>query len=260
MNEGPDDLHVTLIQADLYWEDIERNLNFFEQAMAGLKGQTDLIVLPEMFATGFSLEPKQLAQGMDGSVVRWMRENAKRLAVDLVGSVIVEEKGAYYNRLIWMSSSGQISCYDKRHLFRFAGEDRAFTPGSSAIVIELNGWRIKPFVCYDLRFPVWTRNRGNEYDICLYVANWPSKRSFHWQTLLAARAIENQAYVIGVNRVGVDGNGHEYNGHSAVYGPEGHVLFSKRSVADISTLRLSYRTLAEYRKNFPVWMDADLAM
>ncbi len=258
MSEVPDDLRVTLIQADLHWEDVEANLKYFERASLGLRGKTDLIVLPEMFATGFSLEPKLLAERMDGPVVSWMRSSSQRLNADIAGSVIIEEGGAYYNRLVWLRPSGQVSWYDKRHLFRFAGENRAFSQGETTLIVELNGWSIKPFVCYDLRFPIWTRNRANEYDICLYVANWPRKRSFHWQSLLVARAIENQAYVVGVNRVGLDGNGHEYSGDSAVYSPEGQILYSKSGVEDISTIHLSYRALKEYRQKFPVWMDVDV--
>lgn len=258
MSGEQNDLRVTLIQADLFWEDVEANLSYFERVIHSLGGKTDLIVLPEMFATGFSLEPELLAQGMDGTVVEWMRSSSQRLNADIAGSLIVEEDGAYYNRLIWMRPSGRLSWYDKRHLFRYAGEDRAFTQGETTIVIELNGWRIKPFVCYDLRFPIWTRNRGNEYDICLYVANWPVKRSLHWQALLVARAIENQAYVVGVNRVGIDGNGHEYSGDSGVYSPEGHTLYSKSGVADSTTISLSYSALKEYRQKFPTWMDADV--
>jgi len=251
------DLRVTLIQADLFWEDIEANFVLFDKEMAGLENQTDLIVLPEMFATGFSLNAENLAQQMDGPIVKWMLAHSRELCADIVGSVIIHENGAYYNRLIWARPSGKIHLYDKKNLFRYDKEHKVYTPGSKKIVVELNGWKIRPFVCYDLRFPVWTRNNNNEYDLCVYVANWPTKRSFHWQALLAARAIENQAYVVGVNRVGTDGNGREYRGDSTVYDPRGGTLYTKRGAADTSTIVLSYRELVDYRSEFPAWMDAD---
>jgi len=213
-----------------------------------------------MFTTGFTMNARDLAQDMEGSVVKWLRLKSNEISTDIVGSVIIREDGRYYNRLLWATPEGKMFIYDKRHLFRFAGEDKVYSVGTRNITVELQRWKIRPFICYDLRFPVWTRNINNQYDIALFIANWPKKRSRHWKALLIARAIENQCYVIGVNRVGRDGNGIIYNGDSSIIDPEGKILFQKSGKECIYSTDLPYKPLKKYREVFPAWMDADIKM
>jgi predicted amidohydrolase len=210
-----------------------------------------------MFTTGFSMNPAHLAQNMNGSSVTWLREKSRQKNADIVGSIIVADNGKFFNRLIWAKPQGQIYTYDKRHLFRMAGEEKVYSEGHQNITVELQGWKIRPFICYDLRFPVWTRNIGNRYDAAIFIANWPERRSVHWKLLLQARAIENQCYVIGVNRVGIDGNGHTYSGDSSIIDPFGSIIFQKQDKAVTYTADLSHETLQNARESFPVWMDAD---
>ena len=210
-----------------------------------------------MFTTGFSMTPAVLSQGMSGMAVVWLQEKARRQNVDLAGSIIVKEDGQFFNRLIWAKPTGEIFSYDKKHLFRMAGEEKVYRAGHQNITVELNGWKIRPFICYDLRFPVWIRNIDKQYDVAIFVANWPARRSGHWKLLLQARAIENQCFVMGVNRVGTDGNGHPYSGDSAVIDPWGSVLFQKAGIECTFTIPLSYDVLQKSREVFPVWMDAD---
>jgi len=251
------DLQTTIIQTELIWEDIEANLAIFDEKIDAIKDNTHLIILPEMFTTGFSMNAASLAQNMEGSAVKWLREKSRQNNVDIVGSIIVREDGKFFNRLIWTKARGEIFTYDKRHLFRMAGEEKVFSAGHQNITVELRGWKIRPFICYDLRFPVWTRNIENRYDAAIFIANWPAKRSWHWKLLLQARAVENQCYVIGVNRVGTDGKGYPYSGDSSVIDPWGNIIFQKQSKAITYTAGLSYKTLQKSRKSFPVWMDAD---
>ncbi len=251
------DLKVTLIQAELFWEDIESNLFQLDNKIEGIKENTDLIILPEMFTTGFSMNAENLAQDMQGSSVEWLQEKSRQKSVDIVGSIIVKEGSKYFNRLLWAKPEGGLFVYDKRHLFRMLGEEKVYSAGDKNITVELHGWRISPFICYDLRFPGWTRNFGNRFDAAIFIANWPENRSFHWKSLLQARAIENQCYVIGVNRVGIDGNGQSYSGDSSIIDPLGKVLFQHSNQECIYTAELSYLFLQEYRESFPVWMDAD---
>ncbi len=251
------DLKITLIQSELNWEDIAANLSMFAQKIETADLSTDLIVLPEMFTTGFSMHADKLAQQMDGSAVRWLCRTAKQHQTAIVGSMIIQEGGFYYNRLLWADPDERLYIYDKKHLFRFAGEEKVYTPGTQLITIDLDGWKIRPFICYDLRFPAWTRNLGPCYDIALFIANWPERRSLHWRTLLQARAIENQCYVIGLNRVGKDGHGIYYSGDSAVIDSTGSVLFEKKHTEGIHTITLTYPQLQQNRQTFPAWMDAD---
>ncbi len=251
------DLTLTLIQSELAWEDIPTNLSRFDKKIDALEGSTDAIILPEMFSTGFSMRAMEMAESMDGSAVSWLREKAVEKKTVITGSVMVREQESFYNRLIWARPDGTISTYDKKHLFRFAGEEKVYTAGERWETMKLKGWRIRPFICYDLRFPIWTRNLDNAYDLAIFVANWPTKRSPHWRALLKARAIENQAYVAAVNRVGVDGNGIDYSGYSGVIDPTGKTLFERENAPDTSTISLEYNTLKEYRQQFPAWMDAD---
>jgi predicted amidohydrolase len=251
------DLTLTVIQTELIWEDIEANLKQMDEKINSLDKPTDLIVLPEMFTTGFSMNTVEFAQDMDGSAVKWLTDTAARSHSDIVGSIMIKDRGGYYNRLCWASPDGMLKTYDKRHLFRMAGEEKVYTPGAGAIVVKLKGWRIRPYICYDLRFPVWGRNVNNTYDLAIYVANWPARRASHWKTLLQARSIENQAYVVGVNRVGTDGNGRYYSGDTSIFDPIGQVLFQSAHVQIIQTLTLNAKMLKQCRSDFPVWMDAD---
>jgi predicted amidohydrolase len=251
------DLRVTLIQTELDWEDVATNLRRFDRLIGSLQVATDLIVLPEMFTTGFSMNAAALAENMDGRAVGWLRETARRTAADVVGSIIIVEDGRFFNRLCWVSSDGELATYDKRHLFRYAGEDRVYTAGSVSLPVELKGWKIQPFICYDLRFPVWTRSTNSAYDLALFVANWPQKRAEHWKVLLQARAIENLSYVIGVNRIGSDGNGLYHSGDSSVIDPIGTILFRSAHTPCVFTLSLERDRLDAYRQSFPAWKDAD---
>jgi len=251
------DLKITLIQTSLFWENIESNLSLFDEKIDDIRDETDLIVLPEMFTTGFSMNAEKLAQDMGGTSVKWLREKSRSRQTDITGSMIIRENGKYFNRLLWAKPDGTLSYYDKRHLFRMTGEDKVYRAGDKNITVELKGWRIRPFICYDLRFPCWTRNLNNSYDVAVFIANWPEKRTSHWKTLLPARAIENQCYVIGVNRVGEDGNGYYHSGDSSVIDPAGNIIFRQQDEESVYTASLSYQVLQEYRKSFPVWMDAD---
>lgn len=251
------DLRVTVVQSMLHWEDAAANRAMFGQKLAGLKGTTDFIVLPEMFTTGFSMRSHELAETMEGATVAWMREQAKSLDAALYGSVIMTEGGKYFNRGLFVEPSGKVTVYDKRHLFRFANENEHYAPGTERVVVEWRGWRILLQVCFDLRFPVFARNRA-DYDAILYVANWPEARRYPWSQLLIARAIENQCYVIGGNRVGMDGKGIHYSGDSVVIDPRGAVIGGvEPSQEGTATVALDWNALAEFREKFPVAKDAD---
>jgi omega-amidase len=252
------DLVVTIIQADLAWEDKAKNLSRFEAKLEALTELSDVVILPEMFSSGFTMNARQLAETADGSGVQWLQKMAALYNVDLVGSLIIREQDKFFNRLFWVKPDGALFRYDKRHLFRMAGEQEVYSAGTEHITVELKGWKIRPLICYDLRFPVWSRNQGGtDYDMLVYIANWPARRSQHWTTLLSARAIENQAYVVGVNRVGKDGNGIEHSGDSMVIDPAGQVLAHLRGREEVHTQRLSRQMLDHYRDKFPAWKDGD---
>jgi omega-amidase len=254
------DLTVTLVQTHLAWEDIDANLDLFDTRVDGIQGPTDLIILPEMFSTGFSMRTQALAEEMTGKAVAWMRAKAAEKNAVITGSVMVADGGRYFNRLVWARPHGDPPTYDKRHLFRYAGEEKIFTPGDRHLTTEIKGWRIRPFICYDLRFPIWVRNLNLAYDLAVFVANWPTRRAAHWRALLRARAIENQAFIAAVNRVGTDGNGSDFSGHSALIDPAGQVLFEEENTACTPTLQLKRKTLEDYRSRFPAWMDADTGL
>jgi predicted amidohydrolase len=251
------DLTITLVQTDLLWEDIDGNLDRLDAAIDGIREPTDLIILPEMFSTGFSMNAMLLAEKMNGKAVSWLRNKATQKNVVIAGSVMVKEAGRFYNRLVWARPDGEPLIYDKKHLFRHAGEEKIYTAGSQQLTASLNGWKVRPFICYDLRFPIWTRNLNRAYDLAIFVASWPAARADHWRTLLKARAIENQAYMAAVNRVGTDGNGLSYSGHSALIDPTGQVLFEEENRPCTVTLSLCYRLLNDWRTQFPVLKDAD---
>ena len=253
-------LHITLIQTEIVWEDIAANLAHYEQTIAGIANPKHVVVLPEMFSTGFSMAPERLAEPMDGRTVRWMADMAVKHRCILTGSLIIEDEGKYYNRMLWVQPDGKIGFYDKRHLFAYAGEDKHYTAGDTRQIVQVNGWRINLQICYDLRFPVWVRNKDTAYDVLLYVANWPQQRSLAWKTLLQARAIENMCYVVGVNRVGTDGKGFQYTGDSSVFGPLGEPLWQHTGSAATHTVTLDKETLEKARTTLPFLDDADSFM
>lgn len=255
-------LTLTLIQADLRWEDKTANLQHLGDMIGNLKEKTEVVLLPEMFSTGFSMDTVRLGESMVGPTVSWMRKTAAEKKVILAGSFIATANGEHFNRLVWMLPNGQQGCYDKRHLFAYADEDRHYAPGAGRLIASVKGWRINLQVCYDLRFPVWARNSLDEtgqpeYDILVYVANWPERRNLAWKTLLQARAIENQCYVIGVNRVGTDGKDIHYSGDSMVVDPLGEILYHHADTEDVHTLTLEKTRLEEVRTRFPFLRDAD---
>ena len=254
-------LLVTVIQTNLHWEDKKANLQMLEEKIGNIKDRTEVVVLPEMFSTGFSMKPEQLAETMEGETVQWMKRVAAERKIILTGSVIIKENDNYFNRLIWMLPNGQSGIYDKRHRFAFAGEDKHYTAGNKRLIASVKGWKINLQVCYDLRFPVWARQQsqseGPEYDVLIYVANWPERRSLAWKTLLQARAIENQCYVIGVNRVGNDGNKIYHSGDSMIIDPMGEVMYHKKDDEDVFTISLDKEHLKTIREKLPFLKDAD---
>jgi predicted amidohydrolase len=247
-------LSITTIQTDLHWEDKTANLQMLAQKINSIKEKTEIVVLPEMFSTGFSMKTETLSETMEGETLQWMKRIAAEKKIILTGSVIIEENNSYYNRLIWMQPNGQYGIYDKRHCFAYAGEDEHYTAGTKRLIASVKGWKINLLVCYDLRFPVWARQTPGdtaEYDVLIYVANWPEKRIHAWKTLLQARAIENQCYVVGTNRVGDDGNNIHYSGESMVVDPLGEVLYTKKDEEDIFTITLDKDHLQTVREKFP---------
>lgn len=293
-------LKITVIQSELHWENAAKNLAMFTKKIASIKEETDLIILPEMFTTGFTMNSAQFAETMEGETVVWMKQQAKNKNAAIVGSLIIEEdasplegryKGVnYFNRLIWVQPDGKIYTYDKRHLFRMANEHEFYTSGNKRLIVEYKGWKICPLICYDLRFPVWSRNKefkaeslkfkvdhsqeylssptthhpspityhSSAFDLLIYVANWPEARKTPWSKLLEARAIENQVYVLGVNRVGVDGRQMTYSGNSAVIDPKGNVMSNIAEHQNyIQTIELNREELDDFRAKFPVGLDGD---
>ncbi|MBX3254516.1 MAG: amidohydrolase [Chitinophagaceae bacterium] len=258
-------LSVTSIQTNLHWEDKAANLAMLSRKIDSLRGRIEVVILPEMFSTGFSMNPAGLAETMEGPTVEWMKEIALQKKIILTGSIIIEENGLYFNRLLWVQPDGRTGYYNKRHLFAFAGEDQHYTAGNKRLIASVKGWKVNLQVCYDLRFPVWTRQNISsyqpentpEYDVLVYVANWPEKRNTAWKTLLQARAIENQCYVVGVNRVGNDGNNIYHSGDSMIVDPLGNIIYQQADKEDIFTHVLEKEKLEEVRAKFPFWKDAD---
>ncbi|MFM7671888.1 MAG: amidohydrolase [Bacteroidota bacterium] len=259
-------LTISLLQTDLFWEEPERNRMHIDSQLEQLPPGSHITVLPEMFSTGFSMDPATHAETMEGLTLSWMKRVAGERKTILTGSVMTEEDGRYFNRLFWVLPNGQIGHYDKRHLFAFAGEDQHYTPGNKRLVASVNGWRINLQICYDLRFPVWSRQRSSydeegrfqpEYDVLIYVANWPERRSDAWKTLLRARAIENQCYVVGVNRIGKDGKGIDHRGDSTIIDPIGNVLHDCEDRNELYTTTLSPQLLTDTRERLPFLRDAD---
>ncbi|OQY47977.1 MAG: amidohydrolase [Anaerolineaceae bacterium 4572_78] len=254
------DLKVTLVQTDTLWQNPKRNRDMLSRTIDKLNDPTDLVVLPEMFSTGFTIDSVANAESMDGDSIKWMHETASKYDVVISGSLIIKEQERYYNRFIWMPPDGKYISYDKRHLFRMANEHEHYVAGRKRVVVTLNGWRISPMVCYDLRFPVWCRNNNDDddyYDVLIFVANWPAKRRYAWQTLLKARAIENLCYVVGVNRVGRDENNLDYAGDSVAINFLGEVLATCENETRLTTVNFNYEQLKNYRHDFPAHKDAD---
>jgi omega-amidase len=260
-------MRISIVQSELHWEDSAANRKMFTEKLSLLKQATDLVVLPEMFSTGFTNNTEPLAETMDGPTMEWLRGISNALDAAVTGSFICEEEGRYFNRLIFMRPDGQFDFYDKKHLFSLSKENEHFAAGKKRLTVSWRGWYICPMICYDLRFPAWTRNTtGNfvsghrpYYDLLLFVANWPNKRAQHWKSLLAARAIENQAFVVGVNIAGKDGNDFEYSGDSTVIDYSGHALIQiPEGRSEIETIELSLQDLKDYRNQLPFLADADV--
>lgn len=259
-------MRLTIIQSSLIWENPDQNRAEFSRKMAPLAGQTDLVVLPEMFTTGFSMQADRLAETMNGPTIEWLAFQARSLQSAITGSFICRESGQYFNRLVFMRPDGTFDLYDKKHLFSLAGENEHYASGKKRLTTDWKGWRICPLVCYDLRFPAWSRNAefaipGNiqqPYDLLLYVANWPARRAHHWRSLLVARAIENQAFTVGVNMVGKDGNGLDYAGDSTVIDFGGQSICQISEQEGIITTELSLAQQQHYRQQLPFLQDADV--
>jgi len=251
-------MKITLVQSNLEWQQAEANREILAGMLAQSVAETDLIVLPEMFTSAFSFGSGAVPEAWPGESVDWMQAVAANFDAAVCGSIAVLEDGERFNRLVFVSPEGGLAYYDKRHLFRMLGEDKRYTAGTERAVLSWRGWRILPLICYDLRFPVWSRNTPDlAYDLLLYVANWQGARNYHWQTLLKARAIENLAYVAGVNRIGQDGNGIAYIGHSMLINPAGEVLLDAEESAGTFTISMDKSALEDYRKSFPAHLDAD---
>jgi len=251
-------LRISMIQSHIIWEDREENLGYYGELLRRVSGKTDVAVLPETFSTGFSMDVEKLADTMDGITISTIKGWAKKYKLAVVSSFIVKENGKYFNRAFFITPEGKEFYYDKRHLFRMAEEDKHFSAGNQRTIVSYKGWNICLQVCYDLRFPVWSRNVNNEYDLLIYVANWPEARKRVWKTLLQARAMENMAFVCGVNRVGIDGKGFVYRGDSMVFNPKGKKLADAGKREEITrTCTLEKKDLIKLREKFPAWQDAD---
>ena len=250
------DLKITLVQSELIWENASANRELFSKKFQTFEGETDLIVLPEMFTTGFSMNAKKLAEPNDSDSLNWMISEARKYNCAITGSVIVSENDQFYNRLFFVLPDGTYEKYDKKHTFTLAKENETYTAGKERLIVNYKGWKICPLICYDLRFPVWSRNT-EDYDVLIYLANWPKVRTVAWDTLLRARAIENMSYCVGVNRVGFDGNDHEYVGHSAVYDVLGKQVSPSAFDEFIETVTLSKEHIESNRKHLQFLNDRD---
>lgn len=255
-------LKLSIIQTDIFWEDADKNLINIDKKINDIKEETDLIVLPEMFNTGFSIKNKECAETMNGKTVNWLKSKAKEKKCVITASVFIKENNNFYNRLFWVKPDGNFEYYNKRHLFRLVGEQNIISEGKERKIFKIKNWKILPLICYDLRFPVWSKNRfinnEYEYDLIIYLANWPEPRKYSWKTLLKARAIENQAYVVGVNRVGKDGFGVEHSGDSMIVNYRGRIIKETPPFTEENfNKNLSYSELSDFRKYFTVGLDWD---
>jgi omega-amidase len=254
-------LTLTIIQTDLSWQIKAANLVMLKNKIEAIEERTEIVVLPEMFTTGFTMQPELFAETMEGETVQWMKDVAAANKIIITGSIIISDEGKYFNRLIWMLPNGQFGYYDKRHLFAYGEEDKHYAAGNKRLIASVKGWKINLQICYDLRFPVWCRQQSTEaeteYDLLIYVANWPERRSHAWKTLLCARAIENQCFVAGVNRVGKDNKNVYHSGNSLVIDPLGQVLYHQADEEDVFTITLQKEDVDKVRSQFPFWKDAD---
>lgn len=255
------DLRIAFIQSNLHWHNPTANRGMFEEKIWQLEEEVDIIILPEMFTTGFSMDATEQAEVAGTTTVKWMKQIAQQKKAVVTGSIITKEGGKYFNRLIWMFPDGEYQYYDKRHLFRMAGEHESYTPGTKKLTVEYKGWKICPLICYDLRFPVWSRNiykeGGFEFDLLIFVANWPAARVNAWDTLLKARAIENLSYCVGVNRIGQDEKKVGYNGHSAIFNFKGDIIHAPVEEEEMAIATLEYEPMNAFRERFPFYLDAD---
>jgi omega-amidase len=251
------DLKVSLLQINPKWEDKDHNLRHIDELLTKTPFECDLLVLPEMFSTGFTMNPEPHAESTHGQTLAWMQEWAQKQSCLVAGSIIVKEAGDFYNRFVAVSSEGLVAQYDKRHLFRMGGEESHYASGSERIVFSWRGWRILPQICYDLRFPVWQRNQ-NDYDLMVLVASWPKPRQAVWNNLLVARSLENQTYVIASNRIGADNNGIEHAGDSQVIDPKGQIMVHVGEEEGLIHAQLSFENLQQFRTKFPAYLDRDL--
>ncbi|HCT29590.1 MAG TPA: amidohydrolase [Bacteroidales bacterium] len=250
-------MNISIIQTELHWESSSKNIEMFDEKIDCIKGDVDIIVLPEMFTTGFTMSPENLAEEWPGESVKWMQQKAKSKGSAIAGSIIIEEDSKYFNRLVFAHPDGKLEHYDKRHLFRMSGEHKYYDEGQQRVVVTYKDFRILLLVCYDLRFPVWSRNR-NDYDMILIVANFPELRRYAWNTLLPARAIENQCYVAACNRVGVDGNGVNYTGDSQIIDPQGKIIaLANPNEYQIVSANINIQEVINFRRSFPAHLDAD---
>lgn len=249
-------MKVALIQSSLFWENPTANRNYFEEKIYAIQEQVDLIVLPEMFTTGFTMNPSAVAETMQGETILWLQSLAKAKNSAITGSLIIEENKNYYNRLVFVFPSGEVQFYNKRHLFTLAGEDKVYTSGKDKLIIEYKGFKICPLICYDLRFPVFARN-VEEYDLLIYVANWPKTRTNAWDILLKARAVENMCYTIGVNRIGLDANNFEYVGHSQGVDFLGNYILEPQENEGVFIAELNKERLLESRNKLGFLNDRD---
>lgn len=260
-NKEFSDLNIALVQTDLFWKDRTANLAMLEEKIMNLEKMVDLIILPEMFSSGFTMDAVEVAEPMNFITTKWMLQMAAQTQAVITGSAAIRDGGNFYNRLLWVTPDGTVNKYDKRHLFRMADEDVHYSLGIQREIFTLKGWKIFPQICYDLRFPVWSRNQVEhlelEYDLIFYVASWPSPRINAWDILLQARAVENLSYAVGVNRVGIDGNAIPYSGHSAAYNFKGERLVFSDNEEEVLFVSLDYKALKQYRERFPAWKDAD---
>ena len=255
------DLSIALVQRALVWEDPAANREQLAADIAAIGSDTDLVILPEMFTTGFSMNAEAVAEDEASTTLPWLQALAAKHDTAITGSLAVRAHGEVYNRLLFVKPNGEVQHYDKRHRFRMSGEDQHYGAGTDKLIVEWRGWRLCPMICYDLRFPVWSRNRpaghSDAYDALLFVANWPAKRRIHWRQLLIARAIENQAYCVGLNRVGSDGNQLEYSGDSMVLAADGELILDCEATSGVFTARLDFQKMDTYRRKFPCHKDAD---
>ena len=249
-------MKIAIIQSSLFWENPAANRNCFEEKINAITEKVDLIVLPEMFTTGFTMNPNNVPETMQGETILWLHSLAKAKKCAITGSLIIEENNNFYNRLVFVFPSGEIQFYDKRHLFTLAGEDKVYTSGNGKLIVEYLGWKICPLICYDLRFPVFARN-VEDYDVLIYVANWPKPRINAWDILLQARAVENMCYTIGVNRIGFDNNNLEYTGHSQVVDFLGNYVLEPKEIEGVFIVELNKEKLLETRKKLGFLNDRD---